>query len=102
VRHGTHTAYAHHRCRCEACTEAERLYGHTSCEACGGPRRKGGRTGLCAECWKAQRKLGAEQKPERAYSELALLERADYAYRMLRAGEDDSAGLLAAVVWPSL
>lgn len=104
MRHGTHTGYAHHGCRCERCREAERQANLTPCLGfCGGMARKGSHTGLCQTCYAKSRRDIASRPlldgPPRL-SSVELGRRAEAALKLLRAGESDCEGLLAAVVWP--
>jgi len=69
---------------------------------CGSLVRKTNRSGLCQHCYQRRRhgsRVPDDMKP--VLSSLELLDRADFAVRMLRRGDGDPAGLLAAVVWPT-
>lgn len=70
-------------------------------QACGSLVRRDSKTLLCQRCYTERRRAHLADKPI-PLSEVDLLDRADFAYRLARRGEQDSLGLLAAVVWPTV
>lgn len=51
MKHGTRSAYNRHRCRCDACTEANRVYMAKVRAGVSRPERGRPITGLLARCW---------------------------------------------------
>jgi len=69
-------------------------------QACGRLVRRQSKTGYCQRCYSERRRAHLQDRPI-PLSEVDLLDRADFAYRLAKRGEQDAAGLLAAVVWPT-
>lgn len=67
-KHGTHSEYSNHHCRCDKCRAAtadyQRRYHYAPCKNCGSPtwsRVVKERTGLCIKCLAKERTIPIEK-----------------------------------------